>query len=130
MDGAATTTAETGLSFVPFLGLGLGSCFGVALVLYNLIVLISVLREGGDERPSGLSMVAWGLGFVAVFLGPCGLFLALVAIGISRFEQGRIFNEQSPMRSTRPCEMATINGLLAIVSTVLFTLVTVVAFIG
>lgn len=130
MDGAATTTAETGLGFVPFLGLGLGSCFGVALVLYNLLVLISVLREGGDERPSALSMVAWGLGFVAVFLGPCGLFLALVAIGISRFEQGRIFTEQSAMRSTRPCEMATINGLLAIVSTVLFTLVTVAAFLG
>ncbi len=130
MDGAATTTTETGLSFVPFLGLGLGSCFGVALVLYNLVVLISVLREGGDERPSALSMVAWGLGFVAVFLGPCGLFLALVAIGLSRFEQGRIFSELAPMRSTRPCEMATINGLLAIVSTVLFTLVTVAAFIG
>ena len=130
MDGAVPTGTEAGLSFLPFLGLGLGSCFGVALVLYNLIVLISVLREGGDERPSALSLVAWGLGFVAVFLGPCGLFLAMVAIGISRYEQGRIFTEQSSMRSTRPCEMATINGLLAIVSTVLFTLVTIAAFIG
>jgi hypothetical protein len=129
MDGVATT-AETGLGFVPFLGLGLGACFGVALVLYNLIVLISVLREASDEKPSAVSLIAWALGFVAVFLGPCGLLLAVIAIGLSRFEQGRIFSDQSTMRSTRPCEMATINGLLAIVSTVLFTLVTIASFMA
>lgn len=124
----ATPPMDAGLGIVPFLGLGLGACFGVALLLYNLIVLVSVLREGGDEKPSTLSMVAWGVGLAAAFLGPCGVFLALIAWGLSRYEQGRIYSEQSTLRSTRPCEMATINALLAIVSTVLCTLVAVAAF--
>lgn len=117
----ALESQGSGLGFAPWIGGGLGVCFGVALFLYNLIALIQVLREPGPERPSAVSMVAWALAFVSMFLGPCGLFTAGLAFIVARVENNRIFTEKSPVASSRPVEMATINSLLAIVFTVVFT---------
>jgi hypothetical protein len=120
-----TPAPETGLGFAPFVGGGLGLCFGCALILYNLVALIQVLREPGPEKPSALSMGAWAIAFVSLFLGPCGLFTAFVAFVIGRIESGRIMAEKSPVASSRPIEMATINSLLAMVFTLLTTIMVI-----
>lgn len=118
-----------GLGVLPWLGGGLGICFSFALVLYNLIALIGLIREGGDEKPSVISMIAWAVAFVSFLLGPCGFVTAFLAFVLSRIEQNRIYAEKSPLRSTRPCEMATINSLLAMVSTAIFTLVAIASLL-
>lgn len=122
-----TAVPEHGMGFMPYIGGGLGLCFGTALMLYNLIALIQVLRDPSPERPSPLSMGAWAIAVLSLFLGPCGLFTAMVAFIIGRVESGRIMAEKSPVASGRPIEMATINSLLAIVFTLMITGMSIMA---
>lgn len=122
----ALESQGSSLGFAPWAGGGLGVCFGIALFLYNVIALVQVLRA--PEKPSAISMVAWALAFVSVFIPTCGFFLAIVAFIMGRVENNRIFTEKSPVASSRPVEMATINSLLAMVFTVVFTAMAIAAF--
>ena len=105
--------APTGAGALLIVG-GIGGCFSLILVAYNLIVLIGFLRESAKDKPSTISIVAWVVSLVSVSLGPCGFVVGLVSFFVARYEQGRIYNEESTVRSTTPCEIASMNAIVAI----------------
>jgi hypothetical protein len=103
-------------------GAGIGSCFAVILALYNAWIFIGFARETHKDRPSTAALAAWALSLLALFL-PCGgFFLAVITFFLARYEQGRIYNEESPISSTTPCDIASMNSMVVIVANLLFGL--------
>lgn len=110
---------------------GLSSCMWMVLFLYNLVGVISFMREDtGGESASMLSKAAWALGFFSIFVFPCAWFFALVAIGLARFERGRIYKEQSPLAGATPCRMASVNAGITLVLWALVTAGAVATWLG
>lgn len=100
----------------------LGSCIGILLFLYNVVGVVSFLREDtGGESASMLSKGAWAIGFLSLLLGPCAWFGALLALILARVERGRIYAEKSPLAGATPCRMASVNGGLVLVIWAIFT---------
>lgn len=114
-----------------WLSIGATSCFAILLLGYNLSGVVSLVRDKRDERPaSPMSLVAWGLSIASLFLGPCGFLTALIALLLARIESGRIFAEQSSMRSTGPVHMANVNAAMAIVLLVVAMMAFVFSYLG
>lgn len=100
----------------------MGSCIGILLFLYNVVGVISFLREDtGGESASMLSKAAWAIGFLSGLLGPCAWFGALLALILARVERGRIYAEKSPLAGATPCRMASVNGGMILVIWAVFT---------
>ena len=100
----------------------LGSCVGALLFLYNVVGLVSFMREDtGGESASMLAKAAWAIGFLSGLLGPCMWFGAVIALILARVERGRIYAEKSPLAGATPCRMASVNGGLMLVIWVVFT---------
>src|SRR5688500_7116540 len=121
------TAAGTGPGMLLWVGVGIGSCIGVLLALYNLYVLVQFLRAPGDKA-SPMSLGAWILSFASLFLGPCGLFTGLIALVLARIEQGRIYNEQSSPSSQTPVNMASVNFAVFVIVSIVMTITTWLGF--
>ena len=120
-----------GPGFMIWLTIGATSCFGLLLLVYNVFGVVSLIRDKRDERPaSPMSLAAWGVSLASLFLGPCALIPALLALVLARVESGRIFAEQSSMRSTGPVHMANVNAAIAIVLAVVYSLMVLFSFLG
>ena len=119
-------------SFNPLLGIGAGftGCFGFLLLAYNGLALFQQLREPGDETASGLAKGAWALSILSMFLGPCALFGAVLAIILASVERRRIYAEKSTLVSTRPCRMASLNGWVLMLLSLFLTVTTVLGLRG
>lgn len=112
---------ETNFFFMYVTGL-LGSCMSMILLVYNLVGLISYMREDtGGEKASGLAKAAWFIGFAAGFLGPCAWFGALLALILARVERSRIYAEKAPLAGATPCRMASVNGGVMLLIWTVFT---------
>jgi len=106
--------------FLLWVSSGLGSCIWIILVFYNLISLISHMRADYDgESASALSKIAWAVGFFSFMLGPCASLGAIAALIMANIERGRIYEEASSVASATPCSMASINGGVILLLTVL-----------
>ncbi|MFT4622875.1 MAG: hypothetical protein ACI8PZ_001531 [Myxococcota bacterium] len=90
--------------------MGVDCCLLSAMLAFNVWGLIGFVREEREEKPSGVSMAAWGIGFLSLLLGPCAWLGAVIAIGMASFERRRIYQDKSPLSSAGPARMASING--------------------
>lgn len=107
----------TGNQFVVAVVGGLGSCFGLLLLLYNLLSFALFLRETTEGSSSGLARASWGLGLLAVFLWwmPCvGAVFAVLAIVTSRIERNRIFRDESPLAGVTPIRLGSFDGVVVL----------------
>lgn len=107
----------TGSQFVVSVVGAAGSCFGLLLLLYNVLSFALFLRESTEGSSSGLARASWAAGILALFLWwlPCGgALIALVAIGTSRMERGRIFRDESPLAGVTPIRLGSMNGVLVL----------------
>lgn len=68
-----------------------------------------------------LSLAAWALGALCLFLGPCAWLGALTALLLSNIERRRIFQDKSTFASAAPCRHASVNAGLALLVTVVLT---------
>ena len=90
-------------------------CLFSVMFVYNLYAGAQFRREEHDEKPSRLSMAAWGLGLLAYVPFCCPGILALVALGLGVVERRRIYRDRSTLASSTPARLATINGVMALV---------------
>ncbi len=93
---------------------GIDCCCLSVLLLFNIYSLVSFMREDREERASSLSMAAWAIGFISPLLGPCAVIPALLAMVLAGFERKRIYQEKSPLASSTPARMGSINGNVAV----------------
>ncbi len=108
--------------FFTYAAVGLGSCIGFLLLAYNVVGLISYLREDtGGESASALAKAAWAIGFLSGLLGPCAWLGAVVAIVLARVERSRIYAEKAPLAGATPCRMAAVNGGVVLLNWLLVT---------
>lgn len=128
MDEAAASEGTN--LIILYIGVGLTTLAGTVLVLYNLVVLIGVLRAKDPEKASNLSKAAWGLSFAVLFLGPCAAPLGLVAALMGVVETGRVYREQSTLASTTGARMAKTNGGVIITLSVVLSLFAMLTFMG
>lgn len=99
----------------------LGSCLWFIMLMYNIGALFSFLRNKSDEKPSGLSMAAWAVGFLSFVLGPCAWLGALVAMILANVERRRIFQDKSTFASATPCRHASVNSAFTMLTWLLIT---------
>ncbi len=93
---------------------GIDCCGLSAILLFNIYSLVSFMREDREEGASSLSLAAWAIGFISPLLGPCAIFPALLAMVLAGFERKRIYQEKSPLASSTPARMGSINGNVAL----------------
>ena len=96
-------------------------CLFSVMFLYNLYGGAQFRREQHDDKASGLSMAAWGIGLLAYCPVCCPGLLALVAIVLGWVERRRIYRDRSTLASSTPARMGTINGVMALLGYVLIT---------
>lgn len=124
-----TIVLAAGGSFVMLYAMsGVGSCIGILIALYNLIMVIGFMREQTDGAASAMSKASWGVGCLALLFMPCGWFFGLVAIILSRVETGRIYRDESPLASATPTRMGSLNGAMAIVIFMLYFVGAIASF--
>lgn len=99
----------------------LGSCLWFIMLAYNVGALFSFIRNKGDDKPSGLSMAAWAVGFLSFLLGPCAWFGAILAMVLANVERRRIFQDKSTFASATPCRHASVNSGFTLLMWVLIT---------
>ncbi len=115
-----------------YVGAGLGSCLGFALLLYNLVAGVLFMREETEGSSSGMAKVAWALGIVALLAwpAPCiGALIAIAAMVISRVERGRIYRDESSLAGATPVRMGSVNGSIALLIQVLVLSSVVASFL-
>lgn len=112
---------------------GIGSCMGLILLLYNVVVALLFMREETEGSSSGLAKASWALGLLALFLWwlPClGSVVALVAIAVSRVERGRIYRDESSLAGATPVRMGSVNGSVALLLQVLLFIGILASLLG
>lgn len=113
-----------------YLASGVANCIVLFLALYNLVVLVGVMRADEDDGAvSGLAKGAWGIGCLSALFVPCAPFLSLVALVLSRLEIGRVYRDESSLASATPARMGSVNGGVAFLVWVLLTAGTVLSFV-
>ncbi len=124
-----TVVVASGPNFM-FLGIG-GTgiaCFASVVWLYNLWIVIGMVRDAEAEAASGLAKGAWALSMLAWFVPGCGLLvLGPIAVIMSRMVTGQVYREEASISSNIPAGMASINVGLLVVYALMFV---VVGFIG
>jgi hypothetical protein len=118
-----------GFGVALWLALGGSSCVGTLAMLYNLYALFQHVRADTTEVASGFAKAAWGLSVVSFFLGPCGALTGLVAWFMGRHEQLRVMNEESSPMSLGPAQMASMNGLVVLLISLMIVGASVVTFL-
>lgn len=89
-------------------------CLFSVMFFYNLYAGAQFRREEHDEKPSRLSMAAWGLGLLAYVVPCCPGILPIIAMVLGTVERRRIYRGRSTLASSTPARMATINGVMAL----------------
>lgn len=113
-----------------YLASGVANCIVLFLALYNLVVLVGVMRaddEGGNV--SGMAKGAWGIGCLSALFIPCAPFLSLVAFVLSSVEIGRVYRDESSLASATPARMGRVNGGVAFLVWMLLTAGTALSFV-
>ncbi len=90
-------------------------CLFSVMFLYNLYAGAQFRREEHDEKPSGLSMASWGVGLLAYVVPCCPGALPVMAMLMAAVERRRIYQGRSPLASSTPARLGTINGVMALV---------------
>ena len=89
-------------------------CLFSVMFLYNLYAGAQFRREEHDEKPSRLSMAAWGLGLLGYVVPCCAGVLPVTAVVLGAVERRRIYRGRSSLASSTPARLATINGVMAL----------------
>ncbi len=114
--------ADTGSFFILSLFGGVGSCVVMLLAVYNIIALVGVMRSDDEGAASAMAKGAWGVGCLSVILFPCAPLLSIVAMIVSRLEIGRVYRDESPLASATPARMGSVNGGVALLVFVLWSI--------
>jgi hypothetical protein len=124
------SAAGGGAYLVLYLVLAGVGCFGMLLLAYNAWMAITHLRMEYEESASPMSLVAWVLSLVSLFLGPCGMLICFVTFIMARLESSKIYSGETPPASAIPCAVASFNSVMVIlINLVLMTVLCVVQFL-
>jgi hypothetical protein len=107
--------ASSVLLYVPAV---VGWSAALLLVIYNVVALFLFLYERADRGASGLAVLSWVAGLLAVlgWCAPClGGMLALTALAVARHERIKIYRGRSPLAGATPVRLATLDGSAALV---------------
>lgn len=90
-------------------------CLFSVMFLYNLYAGAQFRREEHEDKPSRLSMAAWGVGLLAYVMPCCPGVLPVTAMIMAAVERRRIYQGRSALASSTPARLGNINGVMALV---------------
>ena len=109
-----------------WIALGIATCFGVYAIGYNLFCLLQYSRLRAMGAASPMSLAAWALGFVGIFLGPCAFFTSIAAIVMALNQRSKAKKMEVPPVSMFPAQVAIMNSVIA----VLIAIISLILAIG